>query len=524
MLRPSGRLVAIVASVAFLLKMAIALRTYGTNDVFAYERFLHWSRYLGVGLYRAAWDFNHPPFMLHVLRGMGWLAQTSGVAFPFWLRLPGIVADPITLWLVWKTLGPRTQDPTIRWALLMLAAAPPLILVAGFHGNTDTIMVLFLVLAVYLMERGKIGRAGAAFGLSMSFKVVPVIVVPAIFFYLGKLRHRAIFFVVAGAVLLLLWSPYIFQDPLAIGEKTFRYRSIYGHWGFSFLASHFLGPRNWINRIYRKVGAYLLLAAIAGISVWMNRRHSKPPLFSQIGLVLSLFLGLSNAFGVQYLVWLVPWTVSLGAGPTALYYTTSGAFLLLVYNYWSEGFPWYLADSNRIENYQGHLAYFHLLCWLSVVCLSALATKQVLTGKPFEPEFVRRIPAFGRRVALALSLLVLVVYPAARQWNVDSRPPARPDGDRTLVSVRAREYSELASHLYLANRPRETIIVARQALALDPNDADAHNNIAASAAALGLWDEAIQNAQQALRIRPDFPLARKNLAWALQAREKQIPR
>jgi tetratricopeptide (TPR) repeat protein len=93
-----------------------------------------------------------------------------------------------------------------------------------------------------------------------------------------------------------------------------------------------------------------------------------------------------------------------------------------------------------------------------------------------------------------------------------------------LQFVRAREYSELASHLYLANRPRETIIVARQALALDPNDADAHNNIAASAAALGLWDEAIQNAQQALRIRPDFPLARKNLAWALQAREKQIPR
>ena len=47
MLRPSGRMVARVASVAFFLKIAIALRTYGTNDVFAYERFLHWSRYLG---------------------------------------------------------------------------------------------------------------------------------------------------------------------------------------------------------------------------------------------------------------------------------------------------------------------------------------------------------------------------------------------------------------------------------------------------------------------------------------------
>ena len=321
--------------------------------------------------------------------------------------------------------------------------------------------------------------------------------------------------------MLLLWSPYLFQDPRAIVEKTFRYRSIYGHWGFSFLAAHFLGPRNYVNRIYRKVGAYLLLAAIAGISVWINRSRPKPPLLSQIGLVFFLFLGLSNAFGVQYLAWLVPWTVSFGAGPTALYYTTGGAFLLLVYNYWSEGFPWYLADANRIGDYQGHLDYFQLLCWLSTVYLLAVATKQLLTGKLLHPEFMHRIPAFGRRTAMAFGLLVLVVYPAARQWAQDSRPSGRLDGNSALQTVRAQEYSELASQLFSANRPREAIIVARQALALDPNNADAHNEIAASFARLGLWDDAIQNAQQALRIRPDFPLARKTLEAALQAREKQ---
>ena len=31
------------------------------------ERFFLGCRYLGVSIYRAAWDFNHPPFIIHVL-------------------------------------------------------------------------------------------------------------------------------------------------------------------------------------------------------------------------------------------------------------------------------------------------------------------------------------------------------------------------------------------------------------------------------------------------------------------------
>ncbi len=59
-------------------KLLLALHTYGTNDVYGDERFLVWSRYLGVSLYRAAWDFNHPASMIHVLRAMGWLAVETG--------------------------------------------------------------------------------------------------------------------------------------------------------------------------------------------------------------------------------------------------------------------------------------------------------------------------------------------------------------------------------------------------------------------------------------------------------------
>ena len=154
-----------------------------------------WSRYLGVDVYRPPWDwdrppFMHPPFLLHMLRALEWLVQTTGMTFAFWLRVPGIFADSICLWVVWKLLGSRVQEPSIRWALLMLAGAPALILVSGFHGNTDTVMAMFVVLTVYLIEKGRDGQAGAAFALSMSFKLIPVIAIPAIYLYLDKPRRR----------------------------------------------------------------------------------------------------------------------------------------------------------------------------------------------------------------------------------------------------------------------------------------------------------------------------------------------
>ena len=47
-----------------------------------------------------------------------------------------------------------------------------------------------------------------------------------------------------------------------------------------------------------------------------------------------------------------------------------------------------------------------------------------------------------------------------------------------------------------------------------PDCAEAYNNIAASYESLAMWGEAVEAARKALRVRPDFQLARNNLAWA----------
>lgn len=517
---PSGAVIAAVAALALVGKLLLALKTYGTNDVYAYEQFLNWSRYLGVDIYHAAWDMNHPPSMLHALRVIGGLANATGLPFSFCLRLPSILADAGSLWLIWRILESRRQEASIRWALLMLAAAPALILVSGFHGNTDAVLVFFLLLAVYLLGSGRIPLAGASLGMALSVKISPVIVIPVMFLHLKTLRTRMTFLAAASCVLLLTWSPYIFQSPVAIIQKTLGYRSIYGQWGLSYLALHLAGPNSWLNMSFAKVGVYCLLASIAWLSLWMSRDARNPSLFSQVGIVVFTFLAFSNGFGVQYLVWAAPFAVGLGAGLALVYYLASGAFVFLVYNYWSEGLPWYLADSNRVGGYPGHLDYSQVLCWLSVLLLLWAALRQNLRRPAWESEVLRRLPSSVRMGAVALLMITLVILPAWRQANRDARPLGRLDGAEALRTICAGQYLALSAELYRANRHREAIAVAHDVLGLKPDSADAFNNIAASSAALGLWDQAMENARAALQIQPNHTLARNNLAWAVAEKEK----
>ena len=67
---------------------------------------------------------------------------------------------------------------------------------------------------------------------------------------------------------------------------------------------------------------------------------------------------------------------------------------------------------------------------------------------------------------------------------------------------------------YQAANYMASIQDAREALRLRPDYAEAYNNIAAAYQSMGRWDEAIQAAREALRIKPDFELARNNLAWS----------
>lgn len=475
----SGWTIALAAVVAFAAKLALALKTYGTNDVYSYQQFAVWSHYLGVALYRLDPLFNHPPSMIHILGGMNWLAAATPLPFPFWLRIPSILADAANLWLVWKLLGRRVEQPSIHWALVLLALSPTLILVSGFHGNTDSVVIFFVLLAVALIEKdASAWTSGAALGLAHCVKVFPLIAAPAMLLYLRGWKQRVRFCSGAAAVILLAWSPYLYQDPQIALRQVFGYRSAYGVWGLSYILDQLtsaLPALASLNFAFQHLGAYFGVGLVCLTSWWMSRARPRPRLFSQVGFVFLLFLSISSGFGVQYLAWLAPWVVEQGWLAAAMFYSASGVFLFLVYNLWAEGLPWYLADSYNLGTFVGYYDYAQLICWVSLLLVLWLAARRLFPIPSLQPRW-------GWTTAAAAAALAL--WAIVPQQSPTPEPTGNKYGD-AVRSINAKSYLDLAALLSDRQRYRDSMEAAQAAQGLSPEAASgAADIIAADQAAL----------------------------------------
>jgi tetratricopeptide (TPR) repeat protein len=501
------------AAIALLIKLLLALNTWGTNDVYAWERFAHWSALFGSGLYGIDPAFNHPPSMIHALAAMTWLSKTTGIFFPFWLRLPAIFADAASLWVVYRIFAKSLGDRTVRWTLLLLAASPTLILVSGFHGNTDPVVMFFLLVSVWLTEDGGSDRdwaAGAAFGAAMCVKILPLVVLPVLFFCRRGVRRRAIFVGSAALLMVVCWSPYLFLDPAAIFHQVVGYQSIYGHWGLSWLAYRLPFFRESWHDTFQHYGAYVVLATIAAAAFLVNRSANKPTVYKQAGASLFFFLAAANGFGVQYLAWLAPWTVGIGIVPVGFFTAASGAFLFAVYNWWSGGFPWYLADSNYVGDFSGHLDYFLTVCWLSVIALAWAACKW---------KSVPRFPALRTRILLSCFLIPAFLSPLWIQVRrIDARTYPAATDHAAIVSIHADEHAMLSRAYYKMGRYRDAVVAARIGVALDPAAPDAWNSLALACIRLGRREEALHAATIAVGLAPNDETANEALGELLNRR------
>lgn len=372
------------AALALLLKSVLALYTEGTLDAAAFaDHLAKIERYGGLGVYRVGGAFNNPfnspPFIVHFLKALGWLARATHLPFAFWLRFPSVLADACGLLLVWKlSERSRTTRASLAPLLVALALSPVSVIISGFHGNTDPLMIFFVLVSVYLLETrpGGVALAGVAFGLALCIKVAPLIYAPAIFFYLPDVRKRVACFGLAALVFLCASFPYLFLDPALVARSVFGYASIYGHWGWTYLAAlwfpeslQFARPPHDVtgaHAIAASVGKWLMLAAISAAAFRLNRREPKRPLALQLGLATTLFLFLTPGFGAQYLSWLVPWAIFLGLRAAVLYYVAGGLYLFVSYScyIYRAAPPFYCVEPVTLS--------LPLACWASVLVLLLL--------------------------------------------------------------------------------------------------------------------------------------------------------
>jgi tetratricopeptide (TPR) repeat protein len=122
-------------------------------------------------------------------------------------------------------------------------------------------------------------------------------------------------------------------------------------------------------------------------------------------------------------------------------------------------------------------------------------------------EYERK--ALGIKPDYALAKNNLALYSSAKASKT-----LAPKGNRT-----ADDWLNASLNDNRAGRYEASIQDAQQALRLRPEYAEAYNNISAGYASMHKWDEAISAARTAVRLKPDFQLAKNNLAWALSQKQ-----
>jgi Gpi18-like mannosyltransferase len=380
-----------LALVALTLKLVVAYNTIGTNDAVLFYSFakvlsehgLEWT-------YQHSRYFNHPPLVAYYLRGIYSLTeqrwcQDLGFHFPFLLRLPGIIADFLVILILMRISKIDFRIPT--WALALFALSPVSLMVSGFHGNTDAVMVLLLVCAVWMCLRNRPVLAGLFFAVGCQIKIVPLLFLPALFFYwLSRNNIRG--FLVSGAVTTcLLWLEPLMNFPALFAKNVLAYGSYWGLWGITYLFRT-TGFRGFSRLSFfdlepaQNIIVTLLKVIIISAAFWIawQHRHARGRAFVEsLAYTWLVFFVFAPGVCPQYLIWLAPFILIFSPTFYTCVLVSSSIFLFAFYNITSGGLPWKVALA--MDDSMQHWAAWSLMPWLVITGGAIALWRKTADGK-----------------------------------------------------------------------------------------------------------------------------------------------
>lgn len=309
--RPAPAVLALGFAAAVAIRVLFLARPDSNPDLHAFE--------LTAGIVERGGDvyaetklYNYSPLWSYALAGLDAAARPLGIPLPRAVRYLLFVVDAATAWLLFRILRGRGRSPGLAGSgALLFFANPVSVIVSSRRGMFDDAAILFLLLAVFFVERDRdrkregesehqdagIWRASLALAVSLLVKHV------AWFHPLLLVRKRTSFRSAAAAVLpyavfAASFVPFLRSWP-AIRANVLEYRSMsesYGVVGLRFF--------EWMPRWGPL--AVLAIAAVAAI-LWLRSREVE---LARASLLLFLVV-LIFAPGVTpyYFVW----PIALGA-------------------------------------------------------------------------------------------------------------------------------------------------------------------------------------------------------------------
>ncbi|HEU4520464.1 MAG TPA: glycosyltransferase 87 family protein [Thermoanaerobaculia bacterium] len=343
--------VLIVTGVA--IRVLLIATSIGTNDVLNWMTFGRLVDNAGIGpSYGRIAEVNHPPLSLLIVLGLEKIRLATSIEVGDLLRLLQVLFDLAAVAALLDIGRSIAHEMPQRLALFYFLS-PVSIFITGFHGNTDPAMVALLLISVALLIRtpSRPFFAGVVFALAVGIKIVPLLLLP-LFLLLRKDRRFVAGAAAGGAAIFL---PFLPTGGMTMLRQIFGYNTQGGNSGLAYflatIGDALPAAQPFLLRMaigWIAIAKYVIVAAVIVYALALARRHerSHAALLAGTGTTLLIILALGPGGGVQYLLWPVAFLpFALGRVERLILVASYSAAQFTVYTIWSDGFPWWYADS-----------------------------------------------------------------------------------------------------------------------------------------------------------------------------------
>jgi hypothetical protein len=287
---------------------------------------------------------RHPylPFQMYIMGGMAALTNATGLPYVIAIKMPALLADVALTGVVYLAVKRKTNRESATYRALLYALNPVSVLVTVYHGQFEAITLLLAALAWWAWDEGRRWRSAVALGFAVLNKTWPVILLPLFFIRLPSWRARAVYGLISlgiPALFVIGYLLYFDADPMPMLRRALTHRGVAGYWGpgavLSSLAQTLPELQPLVDGLFGLRNG--LLAAAVLFALWWTRRE---PVLEAIVTTLLALLAVTVGFGIQWLLWIVPFALLAGEDLWLKRYSLAGALMLTVHLYGLHLYPW----------------------------------------------------------------------------------------------------------------------------------------------------------------------------------------